>query len=52
MGLDPQAYLREALPGLFAVGEKPTAERLRDWLPDRWLLRRRRDAPVTDATAV
>jgi len=37
LGIDPFAYLREALPGLFALGEKPTAEELRAWLPDRWL---------------
>jgi transposase len=51
LGIDPFAYLREALPGLFALGEKPTAEQLLDWLPDRWLLRRGRDAPLRDATA-
>ena len=34
---------REALPGLFALGEEPTAGQLTDWLPDRWLLRRRQD---------
>ena len=28
LGIDPFAYLREALPGLFALGEKPTAEQL------------------------
>jgi hypothetical protein len=31
------------LPGLFALGEKPTAERLFGWLPDRWGLKRTRD---------
>jgi transposase len=40
LGIDPFAYLRETLMGLFALGEKPTAEQLADWLPDRWLLRR------------
>jgi transposase len=39
LGIDPFAYLREALMGLFALGEKPTAEQLTEWLPDRWLLR-------------
>ncbi|MGL4555306.1 MAG: IS66 family transposase, partial [Gemmataceae bacterium] len=39
LGIDPFAYLRDALPGLFALGDKPTAEQLMDWLPDRWLLR-------------
>ena len=36
LGIDPFAYLREALPGLFALGEKPTTVQLLDWLPDRW----------------
>jgi transposase len=43
--IDPFAYLREALPGLFALGEKPSAEDLLEWLPDRWLLRRSREPP-------
>lgn len=51
LGIDPFAYLREALPGLFALGEKPTAEDLSDWLPDRWLLNRTRDHPIPAATA-
>jgi transposase len=49
LGIDPFAYLREALPGLFALGENPTAEQLLDWLPDRWLLRRGRDPPAREA---
>ncbi|WP_082841314.1 IS66 family transposase [Gemmata sp. SH-PL17] len=49
LSIDPWAYLRESLPGLFALGEKPTAEQLRDWLPDRWLLNRTRDRPVTNS---
>jgi transposase len=44
LGIDPFAYLREALMGLFALGEKPTAEQLSEWLPDRWLLRRTQQA--------
>ena len=51
LGIDPFLYLREALPALFALGEKPTAEQLAEWLPDRWLLRRSRDAPAGQATA-
>jgi transposase len=51
LGTDPQAYLREALPALFALGERPEAEKLLDWLPDRWLLRRARAAPATSAEA-
>jgi hypothetical protein len=45
LGIDPFAYLREALPGLFALGEAPEVEQLTEWLPDRWLLRRAREAP-------
>jgi transposase len=51
LGIDPFAYLREALPGLFALGEKPTTEQLLDWLPDRWLLDRTRTTSRTAATA-
>jgi transposase len=51
LGIDPFAYLREALPGLFALGEQPTAEQLLDWLPDRWLLRRGRESPGGAARA-
>jgi hypothetical protein len=38
-GVDPFAFLREALTGAFALGDEPTAEQLADWLPDRWLSR-------------
>ena len=51
LGIDPFAYLRDALPGLFALGEKPTAEQLLDWLPDRWLLNRTRNTSLAAATA-
>jgi len=51
LGIDPFVYLREALPGLFALGEKPTGEQLQEWLPDRWLLHRGRDSPGREATA-
>jgi hypothetical protein len=47
LGIDPFSYLREALPGLFALGQKPTAEQLRERLPDRWLLKRTRESPAT-----
>jgi hypothetical protein len=40
LGIDPFVYLRETLPALFALGAKPTAEQLAEWLPDRWLIRR------------
>jgi transposase len=46
LGIDPFAYLRESLPGLFALGEAPTAEQLSGWLPDRWLLCRTRESPA------
>jgi transposase len=45
LGIDPFAYLRDALPALFALGDEPTGEQLLDWLPDRWLLRRARESP-------
>jgi transposase len=45
LGIDPFAYLREALPGVFPLGEEPAAEQLLEWLPDRWLLGRARDSP-------
>jgi hypothetical protein len=51
LGIDPFAYLREALPGLFAMGERATTEQLLDWLPDRWLLNRTQDQPSPDRTA-
>lgn len=35
LGINPFTYLRDALLGLFALGETPTAEQLLDWLPDR-----------------
>jgi transposase len=44
LGIDPFAYLRETLMGLFALGEKPTAEQLSEWLPDRWSQRRQHEA--------
>jgi transposase len=47
--IDPFAYLREALMGVFALGEEPTAEQLSEWLPDRWLLRRGRERPTAAA---
>jgi transposase len=49
--IDPFAYLSEALPALFALGEKPTNEQLLEWLPDRWLLRRASEAPRRQAPA-
>jgi transposase len=51
LGIDPFVYLREALEGVFALGENPQADKLVEWLPDRWLLRRGRDSPVCQPTA-
>ena len=51
LGIDPFGYLRAALPGLFALGEKPTVEQLTPWLPDRWLLSQTRDAPARQPRA-
>lgn len=51
LGIDPFAYLREALRGLFSRGEKPAGAKLLEWLPDRWLLRRSRAAPPQPAAS-
>jgi transposase len=51
LGIDPWVYLKEALAGLFALGEKPAAEQVREWLPHRWLSRRTRASPVGEARA-
>jgi transposase len=34
--IDPFAYLREALPGLSALGDGPRADKLAGWLPNSW----------------
>jgi hypothetical protein len=36
LGIDPFAYLREALPALFSLGETACEEALAHWLPDVW----------------
>ena len=46
LGIDPFAYLRDALPGLFTLGDEPATEQMMEWLPDRWLLRRARESPA------
>jgi hypothetical protein len=51
LGIDPFAYLKETLPGLFALGDKPEVEKLLEWLPDQWLARRGRDSPSSPAAA-
>ena len=51
LGIDPFGYLREAMPGLFALGDKPTGEQLLEWLPDRWQIQRARTTPPVAAAA-
>lgn len=43
LGLDPFAYLSEAMPAVHGLGEKPAEEELAEWLPDRWAARRQED---------
>jgi transposase len=50
LGIDPFSYLREALPGIFALGEKPVNEKLLEWLPDRWLLSRKERPGLASGT--
>ncbi len=40
LGIDPFAYLRAALPGLFELGDELSDADLAAWLPDAWLARR------------
>jgi transposase len=51
LGIDPLAYLKETLVGLFALGQNQAEEQLLAWLPDVWLLRRGRDAPPAQVAA-
>jgi hypothetical protein len=51
LGIDPFAFLREALPALFAVGDRPCENLLANWLPDRWLFNKTRDHPTPDVPA-
>jgi transposase len=39
LGLDPFACLRDALPGLFILGESPPGDAVAAWLPDVWSAR-------------
>jgi hypothetical protein len=39
------------LVGLFALGSKPTAAQLTDWLPDRWQIQRTLAARPISANA-
>ena len=45
LGIDPFAYLRELLPALSALGEKPAPATLAPWLPDVWQQRQRATPP-------
>lgn len=45
LGLDAAAYLREVLPTLHSLGEKPTADQLRPLLPDAWA-KRQQSRPI------
>jgi hypothetical protein len=51
LAIDPFAYVREALPALFALGDRPCESLLANWLPDRWLLNKTRDRPTPDMAA-
>ncbi|HEX5273125.1 MAG TPA: transposase, partial [Gemmataceae bacterium] len=51
LGIDPFAYLREALPALFGLGEEPPTGALMEWLPDKWLLRRDRESSGSQEAA-
>jgi hypothetical protein len=46
LGIDPFAYLREALPALYALGDKPPQDALTEWLPDAWQERQRVSGPA------
>jgi transposase len=47
LGVDPFAYLRDALPSLYALGEDPSDDHLAELLPDAWARRQ----PTTSATS-
>jgi hypothetical protein len=49
LGIDPFAYLREALPAQLALGDSPSQEALALWLPDVW---RQRQSPEETASAL
>src|SRR5690348_2283366 len=48
LGIDPFAYLREALPALSGLGETPEQERLLPWLPDVWWQRHETSGATVD----
>jgi hypothetical protein len=50
LGIDPFAYLREALPALSTLGESPSEEGLSSWLPDVWPKRQSDSAVVPSAS--
>ena len=50
LGIDPFAYLREALPALFSLGDGPREGAVAHWLPDAWL-KRLSDAAVVPSAS-
>ena len=51
LGIDRFRYLREALPALLALGDKPALEQRPEWLPERWWRRQARASPRVPAAA-
>ncbi|HXO24303.1 MAG TPA: IS66 family transposase [Streptosporangiaceae bacterium] len=51
LGIDPFDYLRDVLPALFGLGERPGEEVLAPWLPDAWQERKRAAAPANPTAA-
>lgn len=46
LGIDPFAYLRDVLPKLHALGDRPADDQLTPLLPDRWIA----DRPANTST--
>lgn len=49
LGIDPFAYLRDVLPRLHELGDRPTDEQLTPLLPDRWFAERATSTPAKSA---
>jgi hypothetical protein len=52
LGIDPVAYMREALPALSGIGEGPGDGELARWLPDAWQQRQRQCIVALEPTQV
>jgi hypothetical protein len=54
LAIDPFAFVREALPALFALENTAGEEALAYWLPDKWQLRQESfgDTTAIELTAV